>query len=81
MATTQRSAAPRRPTNVSLPVDTVAAAKDLGINVSQACEQGLAAAVKKAQEERWVSENWEAIQSSNAWVEKNGLPFTKYRML
>ena len=80
MATTQRSTGPRRATNVSLPIETVATAKDLGINVSQACEQGLAAAVKKAQEARWLEENREAIQSSNAWVEKNGLPFAKYRM-
>ena len=28
---------------------------------------------------RWLEENAEAIQSSNDWVEKNGLPLEKYR--
>lgn len=74
------SDSPRRATNVSLAADTVAAAKELGINVSQACEAGLAAAVKKERERRWKEEHWEAIQANNAWVEKNGLPLEKYRL-
>jgi len=31
-------------------------------------------------ENQWVQENREAIESSNAYVEKNGLPLAKYRM-
>ena len=30
--------------------------------------------------ERWLAENHEAIESSNAFVEKHGLPLAKYRM-
>jgi antitoxin CcdA len=70
----------RRPTNVTLDPRAVADARELGINVSQACEQGLVSEIKKAREAKWIEENWEAIQSSNAWVEKHGLPFAKYRM-
>lgn len=70
----------RRATNVSLPADTVAAAKELGINVSQACEAGLSAAVTIERKRRWQEENREAIEAHNAWVEKNGLPLEKYRM-
>jgi antitoxin CcdA len=75
-----RKAGNRRPTNVSLASDLIEEAKQLDINVSQACEKGLAAEVKKAREDKWIEENWEAIQSSNAYVEKHGLPLAKYRM-
>jgi antitoxin CcdA len=71
---------PRRATNVSLPSATVAAAKELGINVSKACEAGLAADVKRERERRWKEENRKAIESHNAWVEKHGLPLSRYRM-
>ena len=69
----------RRATNVSLSETLLADAKELGINVSRACETGLAAEVKKLREERWIEENMEAIQSWNAWVEEHGLPLAKYR--
>ena len=72
-------ASPRRATNVSLPARLVEEAKELGVPVSKACELGLAAEVKKAREAKWLEENWDAIQSSNAWVEKHGLPLAKYR--
>ena len=76
-----RAASPtRRPTNVTLDPRAVADARELGINVSQACERGLVSEIKKAREAKWIEDNWEAIQSSNAWVEKHGLPFAKYRM-
>jgi antitoxin CcdA len=29
---------------------------------------------------RWITENAEAIRSSNDYVEKHGLPLAKYRM-
>jgi antitoxin CcdA len=70
---------PRKATNVSLPENLVAQAKQLNVNVSQACERGLAQAVAKTRAERWMEENREAIESSNAYVEKYGLPLAKYR--
>lgn len=70
----------KRATNVSLPENLVAEARSLGVNVSSACTKGLAADVKKAREDKWITENWDAIQSSNAWVEKHGLPLAKHRM-
>lgn len=73
------SIAPRRATNVSLPIDDLAAAKELGVNVSRACANGLAAELKKARETKWLEENWDAIQSSNRWVEEHGLPLAEYR--
>lgn len=69
----------RRPTNVTLSTELVAQARELGVSVSRACEAGLAAEVKKAREAKWIEENWEAIQSSNRWVEEHGLPLAEFR--
>jgi antitoxin CcdA len=79
MNSPDKVSSPKRATNVSLRIDLIEEAKRLSINVSRACEQGLAAEVKKAREDKWIADNWEAIQSSNAFVEKHGLPFAKYR--
>lgn len=70
----------RKPVNVSLPQDQLAAAKELGLNVSQACSEGLAAAIKRELERRWLAENADAIRSHNEWVEKNGLPLARHRL-
>lgn len=75
-----RKPAARSATNVSLDRAYVAEARELGINVSQACERGLIETVKKARAARWLEENREALESSNAWVEANGLPLEKYRL-
>lgn len=71
---------PKRATNVSLPERLVAEARELGVSVSQSCEEGLAAAVKKARGERWLEENRAALESNNEWVAKHGLPLARYRM-
>lgn len=70
----------RRATNISLDQQVVTEARALGVNVSRACEEGLRAEVKKAREARWLEENREAIDSSNSWVEKHGLPLARFRI-
>jgi antitoxin CcdA len=35
--------------------------------------------VRRAVREAWIEENREAIEASNAWVEKHGLPLARYR--
>jgi antitoxin CcdA len=69
----------RKATNVSLDENLVAEAKELGVNLSRACEAGLAAETREARKRKWVEENWEAIQSSNDYVAKHGLPLAQYR--
>ena len=64
----------RRPVNLTVREDLVAAAKELGVNASRAAEEGLAAAVRTAREQAWLKENAEAIEYWNKWVEENGLP-------
>lgn len=80
MPRVQTAAAPKRATNVSLSADLIDEAKRLDINVSQACEQGLQQQVAQTRAERWLEENREAIASSNAYVEKHGLPLARYRL-
>lgn len=75
----ERISGPRRAANISLPAQLIQDARDLGVALSSACEAGLAAEVKKAREAKWIEENWDAIQSSNRWVEEHGLPLAKYR--
>lgn len=70
---------PKRATNVTLPVALVDEAKALGINLSQACEAGLARQVSQTKAEQWKRENRAAIESWNKWTEENGLPLAKYR--
>lgn len=77
---TRSSQARKRGTNVSLQGSLVEEARALGISLSSACEQGLAAAVKAEKERRWLEENAEAIRSYNEWIRKNGNPLARYRM-
>lgn len=71
----------RRATNLALDPGLVDDAKAEGINLSRACEAGLAAELKKVREERWLEENREAIAAWNVWMEENELPLAKYRQI
>lgn len=69
----------RRATSMTMDAALLDEAKALGVNISRAAEQGVAAALKTARAEAWKRENAEAIAETNAWVEKNGLPLARYR--
>lgn len=73
------SEAPKKATNVSISEALLADAKELQINVSRAAEAGLDRAIAEKRAEIWRQENLEALQSSNEYVERNGLPLGKYR--
>lgn len=70
----------RRATNIVLDPALVDNAKAAGINVSRACEAGLAAELKKVREEKWLEENCDAIAQWTEWTEKNGLILGKHRL-
>lgn len=74
-----RAPKPRRATNVSLRSDLIDEARRLDINISRACERGLEAEVQRSLRDSWLEQNREAIDATNAWVEKNGLPLARYR--
>ncbi|CAM8630400.1 MULTISPECIES: type II toxin-antitoxin system CcdA family antitoxin [Sphingobium] len=71
--------ATRKATNLSLDVDLVADAKELGINLSRACEDALRREIGLERGRRWKKDNAAGIAASNAYVEKHGLPLEKYR--
>ena len=62
----------RRPTNVSLDSDLLRDARELGVNVSRACEQGLAEEVRKRKWAKWQEDNRESIEAYNRYIEKHG---------
>lgn len=70
---------PKRATNVSLSEALVTEARQLGINVSRACEIGLESEVRNERTKRWQEENAAAFDAWNAYVERNGVPLAKYR--
>ncbi len=69
----------RKATNLSLDQRVVAEAKELELNVSRIAEEAISDAVRAERNRRWKEENREALESSNEWVRKNGLPLAKYR--
>lgn len=74
------AAAPKKTTSVSLAEPLLVEAKTLGINVSQAAEEGVAIAVARRRREQWLQENAAAIRSYNEFVEKHGMVLDKYRL-
>ncbi len=77
--TTITAPSPRRATNVTLPETLLRDAREMGINLSQACERGLAAAVSEQRRQRWLEENREAMDAWNGHVAEHGLPLAAYR--
>jgi len=71
--------ATRKPTNLSLESSLLKEAKALGIDVSRSAEAGIKEAVRRSKREQWLKANADALESSNAFVEANGLPLAKYR--
>lgn len=69
-------------TSTELPLDDalLREARELGLDLSGAAEEGIAHAVKAEKERRWKIENAEAIKAANDYVAQHGLPFAKYRM-
>lgn len=69
----------RRPTNVSLDAELLSEAKALGVNISRACERGLAEEVAAAKEKRWLEENGAALDAANTFVKARGIPLARHR--
>lgn len=69
----------KRATNISLDAILLAEAKTLGINVSRACERGLAQQIAEERDRQWLTENRDAIASSNGYVDRHGVPLARFR--
>jgi antitoxin CcdA len=66
----------RRRINLTIREDVISDARRLSINVSQAAEAGIAAAVRTAQESAWLEENSEAIKAHNERIDREGVLIT-----
>lgn len=69
----------KRAANLSVDAALLDEAKALGLNLSATFETGLRDAVRAAKAAQWQADNRAALQSSNDWVEKHGLPLAEYR--
>jgi antitoxin CcdA len=69
----------KRAINLSLSSDVLDAAKGLGINISQVCEQHLREVVLREQERKWREEHADFIAAYNATMEAEGLPLDEWR--
>jgi antitoxin CcdA len=69
----------RKPTNLSLDSALLSEATALKVNLARAAEEGVRVAVVAAKAERWKAENAAALRSSNAYVERHGLPLESFR--
>ena len=72
--------APRKATNLSIDQSLLDEARALRINLSRAAEDGVARAVAQARAAQWQEEKAPALDSSNEWVNRNGLPLDRHRM-
>jgi antitoxin CcdA len=70
---------PKRSTNLTLPAHLVAAARRLGVNLSQAAEAGIAQAVAAAEDAEYAARNRETMAAWSAFFETAGLPLAEYR--
>jgi antitoxin CcdA len=75
------ASAPKKPTNLSVNSELLAAARELKINLSATLETALLHEVNEARRKRWLDENKAAIETCNEFIEKHGLFADKYRVL
>jgi antitoxin CcdA len=68
-------------TNVTLTAANLAAARELGLNVSAISDAAVSEAVRTARARAWVAENAEAISERRAWIETNGTPLADLQVL
>ena len=68
-------------TNVTLTAANLAAARELGLNVSAISDAAVSVAVRTARAEAWSAENAEAISERRAWIEAHGTPLADLQVL
>ncbi|UOA34295.1 hypothetical protein DSM110093_04130 (plasmid) [Sulfitobacter sp. DSM 110093] len=71
----------KKRTNVTLTKANLAAARELGLNVSAISDAAVAEAVRMAKTKAWTEQNAAAIAERRAWIEANGTPLTDLQVL
>lgn len=70
---------PRRSTSLTLNRRLLDEAKDLGVNISRAAEEGVALAIRAARARRWREENAAALEDYNRFIDAGGVPLAEFR--
>jgi len=77
----QHATTEKQRTNVTLTAANLAAARELGLNVSAISDAAVAEAVRLAKAKAWAQENAAAIEERRAWIEANGTPLADLQVL
>ena len=77
----QHATTEKQRTNVTLTAANLAAARELGLNVSAISDAAVAEAVRLAKAKAWAQENTTAITERRAWIEANGTPLADLQVL
>ena len=64
---------PKKAANLSVDAALLERARRLKLNLSQAFEEGLLAAIRRSEAEEWLRRNQRAIEAYNAHVDKHGV--------
>jgi len=76
-----QAASKKQRANVTLTAANLAAARELGLNVSAISDAAVSQAVQEAQARAWAEENAEAISERRAWIETHGTPLADLQVL
>ena len=77
----QHATTEKQRTNVTLTAANLAAARELGLNVSAISDAAVAEAVRLAKAKAWAQENATAIAERQAWIEVNGAPLADLQVM
>lgn len=69
----------KKSTSMTLDRAVLDEARQLGINISQAAEGGVIAAIRAERARIWRQQNAGAIADYNAFVETSGVPLSEFR--
>lgn len=68
-------------THITLTCANLAAARELGLNISAISDAAVAEAVRLARAKAWTWEHAAAIAERRAWMEANGAPLADLQVL
>jgi len=69
----------KKATNLTLNSQLISEAREFKVNLSQAAEEGIRAALQTARAKIWKKDNISALESSNDYVKQHGLPLSGLR--
>ena len=69
----------KKATNITLSMEVYQQAKNLGINISQVCEQRLREEIQARMEQQWNAQNAGFLKVYNDMVEAEGIALQEWR--